>query len=65
MKNNNKNQIITPKKSNVTKFRNSISFTSMSNHQFVYLGNQNSKIGMEFDKSSSNSSSNNIVFVKL
>ena len=59
MENNNKNQIITPKKSNVTKFRNSISFTSMSNHQFVYLGNQNSKIGMEFDKSSSNSSSNN------
>ena len=51
-----KNQITTPKKSNVSKFRNSISFSSLSNHQFVFLGNNNKLY--EIDKSSSNSSAN-------
>ena len=51
-----KNQITTPKKSNVSKFRNSISFSSLSNHQFAFLGNNNKLY--EIDKSSSNSSAN-------
>ena len=59
MDKNYKNQIITPKKKNVSKFRNSISFSSLSHHQFAYLGNQNNKIVYELDKSGSKSSSNN------
>ena len=55
-----KNKITTPKKSNVVKFRNSISFSSLSNHQFAYLGNGNGKLDIDLDKSSSNSSSNNL-----
>lgn len=54
-----KNKINSPKKSNVSKFRNSISFSSLSNHQLAYIGNNNGKYGFELDKSSSNTSSNN------
>ena len=50
-------------KNNVSKFRNSISFSSLSNHQFVFLGNNNKLY--EIDKSSSNSSSNSNNSVRI
>ena len=59
MDKNSKNQIVTSQKTNISKFRNSLSFSSTNNHQFGYINNHNTKIGYDLDKSSSNSSSNN------
>ena len=59
MEKNSKNQIVTSQKTNISKFRNSLSFSSTNNHQFGYINNHNTKIGYDLDKSSSNSSSNN------
>ena len=55
---------VSPKKSNISKFRNSVSFSSLSNNQFTYFGNNN-KLVYEIDKSSSNSSSNSNNSVRI
>ena len=59
MDKNSKNQIVTSQKNNVSKFRNSLSFSSANNNQFGYINNHNTKLGYDLDKSSSNSNSNN------
>ena len=60
MEKNSKKQIISPKKNNVIKYRNSVNVNSLSNHHFAYLVNHNNKLenNLYLDKSSSNSSSN-------
>ena len=59
MEKNPKKQIISPKKDKVIKYRNSISVSSLSKHQFKFLANHNKNIEDNLDKSSSISSSNN------
>ena len=51
-----KNQVTSQQK-NVSKFRNSMSFNSLSNHQFGIIDNNNEKYGYDLDNSSSNSKS--------
>lgn len=58
MEKNTKNQTTLPVKTSVSKFKNSLSFSSSSNRKFTYLGKDSSKIAYDLDKSNSNSSIN-------
>lgn len=52
-KGNPKNKIINPGKTKISQFRNSVSYSALSNHQFIYFANN---LNNNSDKSSSTSS---------